>query len=191
MLAVAFESLVKLAAFLIVGVYVTYVMFDGFGDLLRPGRAPGRRPAADRRGRWRRLCRLVPDHRPLRPRLPVPRPAVPGRGDRERRRERICARRAGCCRPICWPSTCSSCRSRSAGLLRGLGDGDLFVLLLPMASGHDWLALVAYLGGLSAASAMIIVATVALSTMISNDLVMPVLLRLRVLASASGAICRG
>ena len=49
-----------------------------------------------------------------------------------------------------------------------------------MASGHEWLALVAYLGGLSAATAMIIVATVALSTMISNDLVMPVLLRLRV-----------
>ena len=33
-LAVAFESVVKLAAFLIVGVYVTYVMFDGFGDVL-------------------------------------------------------------------------------------------------------------------------------------------------------------
>jgi signal transduction histidine kinase len=69
-----------------------------------------------------------------------------------------------------------------AGVLRGVGDGDLFVLLLPMASGHEWLALVAYLGGLSAASAMIIVATVALSTMISNDLVVPVLLRVPVLA---------
>ena len=54
------------------------------------------------------------------------------------------------------------------------------MLLLPIASGQGWLALVAYLGGLSAATAMIIVATVALSTMISNDLVMPVLLRLRV-----------
>ena len=74
-----------------------------------------------------------------------------------------------------------------AGVLRGAGDGDLFVLLLPMASGHEWLALVAYLGGLSAASAMIIVATVALSTMISNDLVMPVLLRLRAAGPAASA----
>ncbi len=53
-LAVAFESVVKLAAFLIVGVYVTYVMFDGFGDVLRPGRQPGGRPAAHRAGRQRR-----------------------------------------------------------------------------------------------------------------------------------------
>ena len=68
-----------------------------------------------------------------------------------------------------------------AGLVRGLGDGDMFVLLLPLFAGNEWMALVAYLGGLSAASAMIIVATVALSSMISNDLVMPVLLRLPLL----------
>ena len=61
-----------------------------------------------------------------------------------------------------------------------------------MAAGHEWLALIAYLGGLSAATAMIIVATVALSTMISNDLVMPVLLRLRVPArQPARATCRG
>ena len=64
-----------------------------------------------------------------------------------------------------------------AGVIAG-GDGDLYMLLLPIASGQGWLALIAYLGGLSAATAMIIVATVALSTMISNDLIMPVLLRL-------------
>ena len=57
------------------------------------------------------------------------------------------------------------------------GDGDLFVLGLPLASSQEGLALVAYLGGLSAAAAMVVVASVALSTMISNDLVMPVLLR--------------
>ncbi len=47
-LAVAFESLVKLAAFLIVGVYVTYVMFDGFGDLLGQAATPAGRASADR-----------------------------------------------------------------------------------------------------------------------------------------------
>ena len=51
-LAVAFESVVKLAAFLIVGVYVTWVMFDGFGDMLRPGRRAAGRAAADGE-RWR------------------------------------------------------------------------------------------------------------------------------------------
>ena len=40
-LAIALESLVKLAAFLSVGIYVTYVMSDGFGDLLRRAAAMG------------------------------------------------------------------------------------------------------------------------------------------------------
>ena len=68
-LAVAFESVVKLAAFLIVGVYVTYVMFDGFGDMLGQAALPAGRPATDGAGGGGGLCRLAPDHRPVRPRL--------------------------------------------------------------------------------------------------------------------------
>ena len=52
------------------------------------------------------------------------------------------------------------------------------MLALPLEAAAPWLALVVYIGGLSAATAMIIVTTVALSTMISNDVVMPILLRL-------------
>ena len=59
----------------------------------------------------------------------------------------------------------------------GSVNADTFVLTIPMAEQHEALALFAFIGGLSAATAMIIVATVALSTMVSNDLVMPVLLR--------------
>ncbi len=54
---------------------------------------------------------------------------------------------------------------------------DSFVLALPLGSGSDLLALVAYVGGFSAATGMVIVASIALATMVSNDLVMPVLLR--------------
>jgi signal transduction histidine kinase len=64
-------------------------------------------------------------------------------------------------------------------LLAAAGDADLFVLRLPLAADRDWLAVAAYVGGLSAATAMVIVESVALSTMISNDLLMPVLLRLK------------
>ena len=56
---------------------------------------------------------------------------------------------------------------------------DAYVLWLPLAGGHDWLALFTYLGGFSAATGMVIVESVALSTMISNDLVVPALLRVR------------
>ena len=54
---------------------------------------------------------------------------------------------------------------------------DTFVLALPLAGGHRWLALATYLGGFSAATGMVIVETIALSTMICNELVMPLLLR--------------
>jgi Na+/proline symporter/nitrogen-specific signal transduction histidine kinase len=57
-------------------------------------------------------------------------------------------------------------------------DADTFVLTLPIAMRHAALALLVFIGGMSAATGMVIVATVALSTMICNDLVMPVLLRL-------------
>src|SRR5690554_3734831 len=54
---------------------------------------------------------------------------------------------------------------------------DSFVLALPLAEKRDTLALLAYVGGFSAATGMVIVASVALATMVSNDLVMPLLLR--------------
>jgi Na+/proline symporter/signal transduction histidine kinase len=57
-------------------------------------------------------------------------------------------------------------------------DADTFVLALPMKDHHQALALFIFLGGLSAATGMIVVETIALATMVSNDLVMPSLLRL-------------
>ncbi|UJJ51125.1 MULTISPECIES: hybrid sensor histidine kinase/response regulator [Rhodanobacter] len=59
------------------------------------------------------------------------------------------------------------------------GAADAWVLTLPMAHGDRGMALLAFIGGFSAATGMVIVASVALSTMISNDLVMPALLRIR------------
>ncbi len=56
---------------------------------------------------------------------------------------------------------------------------DLFVLTLPISEGHGGLALLAFLGGLSSATSMVIVATIALSTMISNHIVAPLWLSVR------------
>ncbi len=58
-------------------------------------------------------------------------------------------------------------------------DPDTFVLTLPMVEKQETLALLVFIGGLSAATGMVIVETIALSTMVCNDLVMPVLLRMR------------
>jgi Na+/proline symporter/nitrogen-specific signal transduction histidine kinase len=73
-----------------------------------------------------------------------------------------------------------------AGLLHfpgGAVDPDTFVLTLPLAQHQEFLAMFVFLGGLSAATGMVIVATIALSTMLCNDLVIPVLLRIRKLRS--------
>ena len=59
----------------------------------------------------------------------------------------------------------------------GAGDADLYVLALPFALDQPILTLVAFIGGFSAATAMVIVASVALSIMVSNDIVIPVVLR--------------
>jgi len=62
---------------------------------------------------------------------------------------------------------------------RGGVNADTFVLSLPLAAGQPALALAAFVGGLSAATGMVIVEAIAVSTMVCNDLVMPLLLRLR------------
>ncbi|MBF8961861.1 histidine kinase [Pontibacter sp. FD36] len=54
-------------------------------------------------------------------------------------------------------------------------DADMFVLAIPLSEGQSLLALMVYLGGFSAATSMVIVATIALSVMVSNNLVMPLL----------------
>ncbi|WP_163134597.1 hybrid sensor histidine kinase/response regulator [Agarivorans sp. Alg241-V36] len=54
---------------------------------------------------------------------------------------------------------------------------DNYVISLPLAAGHDWLGMVAFLGGTSAASGMVVVSTIALAIMVSNDLVLPLLLK--------------
>jgi Na+/proline symporter/signal transduction histidine kinase len=69
----------------------------------------------------------------------------------------------------------------------GAFDGDAFVLALPMQSGQNLLTILAFLGGFSAATSMVIVACVALSTMVSNELVMPALLRIKALGLSERA----
>ncbi|MEL6302821.1 MAG: PAS domain-containing hybrid sensor histidine kinase/response regulator [Pseudomonadota bacterium] len=56
---------------------------------------------------------------------------------------------------------------------------DTFVLALPMSLGNELLAMLAFVGGFSAATSMVIVACVALSTMISNEIVVPTMVRIR------------
>ncbi|UUP18311.1 sensor histidine kinase [Nitratireductor thuwali] len=61
---------------------------------------------------------------------------------------------------------------------------DLYVLTLPLAADQNAIALLAFLGGFSSATSMVIVSSIALSTMISNHIVMPLALRFSILPAA-------
>ncbi|RDZ26423.1 hybrid sensor histidine kinase/response regulator [Lysobacter silvisoli] len=63
---------------------------------------------------------------------------------------------------------------------------DTYVLALPLALDQQTLALMVYIGGFSAATGMVIVASVALATMVSNDLIVPALLRSGALHESQG-----
>ena len=67
----------------------------------------------------------------------------------------------------------------AAGLTRfgAMMDPDTYVISLPIAADAGTVSLIAFLGGLSAATGMVIMTSVALSTMLCNDVIMPLLLR--------------
>src|SRR3954462_6626365 len=69
----------------------------------------------------------------------------------------------------------------------GAADPDMYVLALPMEGGADLLSVAVFVGGLSAATAMVIVECVALSIMVSNDLVVPLVLQRRPEGRTGGA----
>ncbi|MCV6587031.1 MAG: sodium:solute symporter, partial [Marinibacterium sp.] len=59
---------------------------------------------------------------------------------------------------------------------------------IPLASGRDGLAVLAFLGGFSSATSMVIVAAMALSIMVSNHIVMPIYLSRHDGAQVSGDV---
>ena len=179
-LAVAVESLLKLVAFLAVGVYVTFGLFDGFADVFNQAAAvPALRQLFTLHGAgtsgsgWFTLLLLSMSAILLLPRqFQV---AVVENVDESH------LRKAMWLFPLYLIVINLFVLPIAFGGVLKLGasgiDADTFVLALPLAAGQSGLALFTYLGGLSAASSMIIVETIALSVMMSNHLLMPVLVR--------------
>ncbi|MBN1932444.1 MAG: response regulator [Desulfobacterales bacterium] len=65
----------------------------------------------------------------------------------------------------------------AGGVLKGfpIGEADRFVLLLPIEQGKNWMAMLVFIGGFSAATGMIMISSMTLSTMITNHLFLPVI----------------
>ncbi len=180
--AIAFESLVKLLTFLAVGIFVTFGIYNGFGDLFARAAADPKLKAmmtplegvAGGYASWAWMTILS-----MMAIMFLPRQfqmAVIENVDEKHLKKAIWL----------FPLYMLAINLfvlpiAFGGLLRfpdGSVDADTFVLTLPMAEKQEFLALLVFIGGLSAATGMVIVETIALSTMVCNDLVMPVLLRL-------------
>jgi Na+/proline symporter/nitrogen-specific signal transduction histidine kinase len=183
--AIAFESLVKLVAFLAVGAWVSWVLFDGFGDIFAraasdPRLSPMLAPFGGVGGDYSSwiwltiLSMLAIMFLPRQFQVTV----IENKDERH-------LKKAIWLFPLYMLAiNVFVLPIAFGGLLHfpsGSVDADSFVLTLPLSEKHDLLALVVFIGGLSAATGMVIVETIALSTMVCNDLVMPVLLRLRAL----------
>jgi Na+/proline symporter/signal transduction histidine kinase/ActR/RegA family two-component response regulator len=179
MLAVAAESIVKLVAFVTVGIFVTFFMFAGPGALFRE--------AMEQPSVARTLTSMpqistffVMTLLSLFAIILLPRQfhvtVVENHDEAE-------IKRAAWLFPIYLVLVnLFVVPIAVAGLLTFQGgrvDGDMFVLALPLSAGSELLALTAFVGGLSAATAMVIVECVALSIMVSNDLLMPLILKQR------------
>ena len=176
MLAIAFESAVKLLALLTVGPFVLFVLFDGPADLMaRLDQAPVVAKQITRDGSP--LSWIVTSLLSGMAFLCLPRQfhvAVVEHG------HPASLRTARWLFPLYLVLINLFVMPIAAAGLLLLGPGaspDLYVLQLPLAGGQGWLSAFVFIGGLSAATSMVIVACMALSGMIGNELVMPYLLR--------------
>ncbi len=180
--AVALESIVKLVAFLAVGAWVTYGLYDGMADVFaraagQPDLAKLFAPLGAGRGSygdwaWLTLLSMLAI-------LFLPRQFQVAVVENVNERH---LKKAVWLFPLYMLAmNVFVVPLAFGGAMHFAGtatDPDTFVLTLPLAQAQGGIALLVFIGGLSAATGMVIVETIALSTMVCNDLVMPVLLRL-------------
>ena len=179
MLAVAAEAAIKLVAFVVVGVFVTWGVFSGIGDLVsRAGASQAMAPVIAR-----------PANVPLWLAVTASSMAAMLIAPRQFQVSIVENRNPDDVRAAAWVVplylvviNLFIVAITMAGLATfppGLIDREFTVLALPIHAGSSLVTLVALIGGFAAATSMIFVATIVLAVMVSNDLVIPVVLRVQ------------
>src|SRR6516225_2468248 len=176
--AIAFESIVKLVSFVAVGVFAGLVLFDGFGYIFaRAAARPELARLFDFGGSYAAIDWIGLTFLAMAAIVCLPRQfqVMVVENVDERHLDRalwLFPAYLIAINLFVVPIALAGLLSLPAGT-----DPDTLVLSVPLVAGYNGLAVLAFLGGLSAAASMVIVETVALSTMICNDLVVPMLLR--------------
>jgi Na+/proline symporter/signal transduction histidine kinase len=175
-LAIAFESLVKLLAFLAVGAFVTFGLYNGFADLYSQAQ---RSPALDdfwaETVNWPAM--MMQTGLAMIAIICLPRQFHVTVVENIEPKDLRLARWVFPAYLVLAALFVVPIALAGQMLLPAGVTPDSFVISLPLAEAHPALALLAFIGGASAATGMVIVASVALSTMISNDMLLPWLLR--------------
>ena len=175
-LAIAFESLVKLFAFLAVGAFVTFGLYDGFDDLFNQAMlAPRLEQYWKETINWPSM--VVQTGVAMMAIICLPRQfhvtVVENIDPQDLRLAKwVFPAYLALAALFVVPIALAGQMMLPSHVLP-----DSFVISLPLAQAHPALALLAFIGGASAATGMVIVASVALSTMVSNDMLLPWLLR--------------
>ncbi|MFP3514625.1 NahK/ErcS family hybrid sensor histidine kinase/response regulator [Pseudomonas sp. SIMBA_077] len=175
-LAIAFESLVKLFAFLAVGAFVTYGLYDGFDDLLSQAMlAPRLEEYWKETINWPSM--VVQTGVAMMAIICLPRQFHVTVVENIEPQDLRLARWVFPAYLILAALFVVPIALAGQMMLPSSVLPDSFVISLPLAQAHPALAVLAFIGGASAATGMVIVASVALSTMVSNDMLLPWLLR--------------
>src|SRR5262245_60182657 len=175
MMAIAFESIVKLAALLTVGPFVVWGLFKGPSDLAAKVSEVVHNPALTTiapNGNWLAITALAGLAF-----LCLPRQFHVAVVEHDHPRSLGHARWLFPMYLVLINIFVVPIALAGLALLGPGHNPDLYVLALPLLGGNDWLSIFVFIGGLSAATSMVIVACMALSGMIGNELVMPYLLR--------------
>lgn len=174
--AVAFESIVKLIAFLALGIFVVYGLFNGWGDVFAQLPDEANRYTLDEENGYLRFFILT--LLSFSAFLMLPRQFQVGVV--ENLKESHITKATWLLPLYLFLINLFVLPIAVAGIaiFQGSVDPDTFVLALPLESSPG-LALFVMIGGFSAATSMIIVETIALSTMLSSNIVMPLLLARR------------
>jgi Na+/proline symporter/signal transduction histidine kinase len=174
-LAIAFEALVKLFAFMAVGAFVTFGLYDGFDDLFNQAMlAPRLEQYWQETVNWPSM--VVQTGVAMMAIVCLPRQfhvtVVENIDPQDLRLARwVFPAYLALAALFVVPIALAGQMLLPSSVLP-----DSFVISLPLAHAHPSLALLAFIGGASAATGMVIVASVALSTMVSNDMLLPWLL---------------
>ncbi|MDX1757641.1 MAG: PAS domain-containing hybrid sensor histidine kinase/response regulator [Marinobacter sp.] len=175
--AVAFESVIKLVAFVAVGLFVGYGLYSGYGELFEAARAADLITTLTT-GEFNATAFITQTLIGMLAIVCLPRQFHVMVVENTDHRDFEVARWAMPAYLVI--ASAFVIPIAAAGMLLPGGqelNPDTLILSLPILAGEHWLAILVFLGGGSAAAAMVIVCSVAIATMISNEIVMPALLR--------------